>query len=313
MLAHAAVAPFLLSRGFAEPRHVVAGQLRVRDLSGRNPVFLAEVADRLYVVKQGEVAHEAAVLRALAGPLRGQVPEVLLAEERLLVLGAAAGRHWGALPVRRGLAGARALGRLLRTLESVALPPRVAPAWDFSFDPLPAAALDEFTAGGLELIARVQRDADLCARLAAAQSRGAPEVAVHGDLRWENCVASGRRLVLVDWEDAGQGPRGWDVACAVAEYLRVWIASAPMAAADPELIALADVPLERVQAAIGQLWAAYGGRDAERLGELVAVRLLETAVARAAAAPSFPVAVLVNLAANLLRRPREAASALLGL
>src|SRR5690242_12631276 len=70
VLAHEEVAPFLLSRGVFGPRDVVDGALRVRDVSRRNVVYLAENGDGpAYVLKQGDVAHEARVLGILAGPL----------------------------------------------------------------------------------------------------------------------------------------------------------------------------------------------------------------------------------------------------
>jgi aminoglycoside phosphotransferase (APT) family kinase protein len=319
-LTHAEVASFLLSRGLVEPRDVVEGELRISDVSGRNRVYLADVgAGPAYVVKQGDVAHEARVLGALAEPLRGHVPEVVEADDGLLVLRTVSGPDWADHHPERRFppAQARALGRVLRTLETVELPAGPGSMWGLDVINPPAAVLREFSAGGLEVIARVQGAADLCARLEDIRALRGAEVAVHGDLRWENCVAAGRRLLVVDWEDAGPGPRGWDVACAVAEYLRLWIGSVPIAAADDpgRLLALAGHPLACMRPAIAALWTAFGGRDVERLCELVAVRLLEMAIERSQAlsAPSGHVLVLLDLASNLLSRPRAAATQLLGL
>src|SRR4051812_4905509 len=101
MLEQAAVAPLLLSRGLVERRDVSAGELRIRDVSARNTVYLAEVGDRTYVVKEGNVAHEARVLRALAEPLRGHVPEVIEADATIMVLRTHAGAEWGERHVAR--------------------------------------------------------------------------------------------------------------------------------------------------------------------------------------------------------------------
>jgi aminoglycoside phosphotransferase (APT) family kinase protein len=232
-----------------------------------------------------------------------------------MVLRSTAGAEWGKRHVARRFppSQARTLGRVLRVVEGLDLPDRRAPVWGFDITELPAAAVLEFSAGGLEILALVQGDATLCARLDRLREACVPATFVHGDLRWENCIAAGRGLLLVDWEDAGRGPRGWDVACAIAEYLQAWISSAPLVAGHPTLLlALARHPLERMRPAMVALWTAYGGGDAGRLCELVAVRLLEIAVGRSYSVAASPHArALAQLASNLLSDPRAGASWLL--
>src|SRR4051795_11711861 len=84
MLDQSAVSDYLLSAGLVKPEAVVNEDLVVVDASRRNRVFVASTGEGpAYVVKQAEdgdgraLAHEAAVLRALARPLGALIPEVL--------------------------------------------------------------------------------------------------------------------------------------------------------------------------------------------------------------------------------------------
>ena len=308
MLAHEEVAPFLLSRGVFGPRDVVEGALRVRDVSRRNVVYLAENGEGpAYVLKQGDVAHEARVLRLLAGPLRGWVPEVLDAGDDWLLLRSRAGSDWAS----RGAPAptqVRSLGRLLGTLRTVELPDGPPPTW-LDLTAPPAAILADFRAASLDLVALVQADDDLCERLHALGETLVPEVAMHGDLRVENCIAAGRRVVVVDWENASRGPRGWDVATVLAEFLRVWMGSVPIPDVQrpSRLLALARHPLARLQPLMSALWACSGGGDEDRVWQLAGARLVDAAIelARGASALSSHVLVLLDLAANLIRDPRR--------
>jgi aminoglycoside phosphotransferase (APT) family kinase protein len=181
--------------------------------------------------------------------------------------------------------------------------------------------------GAQELVALVQTDRALCDHLEAVRSATTTEGFVHGDVRWDNCLAlvgpSGRRrtrVLLVDWESAGTGPVAADPGAVLAEYLAAWVESVPIVdRRDPgRLLARASRPMRRMQPAMREFWAAY--RDASRsppslryVVELAAVRLLQTAVERAQelASPTAHVVAHAQLAANLLRRPADAARPLL--
>jgi Ser/Thr protein kinase RdoA (MazF antagonist) len=343
MLEHSQIAPYLLQHGFIEARDVVDGGLSVEDVSSRNRVFLTQTRDGpARVVKQAApggaavLAHEADVLRALADvpALAAHVPRiaafdasaavlVLTTPSRGVTLSAAQGG--GRIP--RGLIGV--LGRVLAELHSLpvdTVAPRDEdrePAWGRLLAALPYPMLLELSGAGREVLRRIQAAGELCDRLAALQP--GTGVLVHGDLRWDNCIAlprgaSGRRtgLMLVDWELAGAGSAALDVGAVLAELLRMWVLSIPIVApGDPGRVP-ARIPLERLRPAAARFWEAYRAiRDIApgHAAELAAVRLIQGAfeLSDGFAEPPAGVMLLVQVAANILAGPERAAGELLGL
>jgi aminoglycoside phosphotransferase (APT) family kinase protein len=168
----------------------------------------------------------------------------------------------------------------------------------------------------------------LCARLDALRDASSDVAIVHGDLRWENCLAlpapgarRRTRVLLVDWELAGHADPAFDVGSALAEYLRVWVGSVPIVeAVDPgRLVSCARHPLQTMRPAMYALWTSYRraqprSPSLRRVIEMAGVRLMQTAVERAQGlyAPSAHVVTLVQVADNMLRRPEIAAAVLLG-
>jgi aminoglycoside phosphotransferase (APT) family kinase protein len=349
MLEQSAIAHYLLSLGLVKPRAVLDEALTVLDVSRRNSVFLAGTAGGpTYVVKQATargaatLAHEAAVLRALGGvpELRSLVPAVVHeepAEARLVLSTPAGARDWsdhhgdGRFP----RVPARVLGRALAAVhrlpaDRVVEPSAGAsPVWGLSLPEPSHELLLDLSAGGRDLVARLQADQEMCARLDELREAATDGALVHGDLRWENCLAvaapgSGRRtrVLLVDWELAGAGAPELDLGTVFAEYLRSWVGSIPII--DPRapgrLVARAGHPLERMQPAMHAFWSAYRlacGRAPKlrRVVELAAVRLLQSAVERAQGlgTPTAHVVTLLQLADNMLAQPDHAAVNLLGL
>jgi len=238
---------------------------------------------------------------------------------------------------------AGAPGRVVYGVDAGAVTtPRVRAAIEASMDRVRAAAhvssvTSPFTpagrqglsAGGQDLVARVQASRSLCDLLSELRESDAGGAVVHGDLRWDNCLviapASSRRrtrVLLVDWELAGAGAAGFDVGTVLAEYLCAWVGSVPIVdPADPaRLVNRARYPLRRMQPALQDFWSAYRRHNPEsptlgRVVQLAAVRILQTAVERAQglAIPSAHVVTLLQLADNLLRQPDDAARGLLGL
>jgi aminoglycoside phosphotransferase (APT) family kinase protein len=348
MLEQSAIAHYLLSLGLVKPQDVVDGGLTVLDVSRRNCVHLAATrGGPVFVVKQGTprsagtLAHEAAVLRVLAGEpeLATVVPELVHHEPeaaRLVLRTPGGARDWsdhhaaGRFP----LVPARGLGRALAALHRVPAdvvepPPGLDPLWGLSLPEPPHGLVLDLSAGGRDLVARVQASRPTCDRLDELRSALADGAFVHGDLRWDNCLAvaasgSARRtrVLLVDWELAGRGPAELDVGTVLAEYLRSWVGSIPIVEpGDPgRLAARAGHPLPHMQPAMQAFWSAYRGACARpprlrRVVELAAVRLLQSAVERAQglATPTAHVVTLVQLADNLLRDPDGGAESLLGL
>ena len=134
----------------------------------------------------------------------------------------------------------------------------------------------------------------------------------------------GRALLLVDWELAGaRAPR-------VRRRHGAGRVPARVGRVDPDRStpatragssARAGHPLRRMRPAIHAFWSAYRAartqtaRRCDRVVELAAVRLLQTAVERAQCSPARrrTSSILVQLADNMLRSPEDAAHGLLGL
>jgi Ser/Thr protein kinase RdoA (MazF antagonist) len=272
------------------------------------------------------------VLRVLAPELARHVPAVVHDEPGLLVLATpAGGRDWGDHGGRFPRIPARALGRVLATLHGVrADVPRGARAiWGLELAEPPYELVLGLSAGAQDLLARIQASDYVCRRLEQLRDALTGDTLVHGDLRWENCLAlpapgarRRTRVLLVDWELADRADPAFDVGSVLAEYLRVWVGSVPIVeAVDPgRLVARARHPLTAMRPAIHGFWSSYRAASARppalrRVVELTAVRLVQTAIERAQglSSPSAHVVTLVQLADNLLRRPDDAALALLGL
>jgi aminoglycoside phosphotransferase (APT) family kinase protein len=338
-----------LSLGFLEPRAVVDDGLTVVDASRRNCVFIATTrSGPTYVVKQAgprsalTLKHEAAVLRVLADTpeLAGHVPAIVHEDRELCLLVLRSPR--GALDWRaRHKAGrfpvapARTLGHSLVVLhrqvpDGIGDQPADADRmWALQFAEPPLELIRDLSAGAQDLVARLQANPAMMDRLDRLREHDHQDAFVHGDLRWDNCLAiaapgSSRRsqTLLIDWELAGRGEGALDVGTVLAEYLSAWVGSIPIVdvATPGRLLSLARYPLRRMQPAIDAFWSAYRSTSSTppalgRVLELAAVRLLNTAVERAqvTAAPSAHLVMLLQLAENVLGEPEGAARTLLGL
>lgn len=167
------------------------------------------------------------------------------------------------------LAQTHSLGRgttMPEALENI--PRRPPPVWDLLDGNYGAAAgsgLPAFAA--LRQLIRGQdafwgRLADLRAA-AHAQDR-----IVHGDVRWDNILLThgeaphgGLNLRLIDWEWVGRGDPAWDVACALAEYLRFWLATGSLYDVQglEGVRERAAFPVEQFAPAVAALWESYAG------------------------------------------------------
>jgi Ser/Thr protein kinase RdoA (MazF antagonist) len=349
MLEQSDIAHYLLSLGLVKPRDVVEEGLGIVDTSRRNCVFLATTrAGPTYVIKQAgtrtapTLAHEAAVLRALAGApqLAEQVPTVVLHDPqtaRLVLRTPGGARNWSEhhLVGRIPRMSARSLGRVLAALHQLPADRVGEPAvasdrmWGLSL-PEPSHELRlSLSAGALDLVSRLQASHAVCRRLEELRDCGSGGALVHGDLRWENCLALAApgsrrrtRVLLIDWELAGPGAAAFDVGTVLAEYLRFWVGSIPIVdPGDPgRLAARAGHPLRRMLPAMQAFWSSYRLANPRhpalgRVIELAAVRLLQTAVehAQGLVTPSAHLVTLLQLADNMLRDPDDAALSLMGL
>ena len=241
MLALSDVVGYLLERRLVSADAVVDGSLRVEDVSRRNAVFVVTTAsERSLVLKvEGDdggigVAREAAVLERLRTSRHGTgvgawLPAVVAYDsaERVLILeGTPGSRDWS----RQHAAGrasrtlAREAGRALAALHAV--PPEALNGLATPSDPAPALRLHlpdldaqrTMSAASADLTRIVQQSDDLCGRLDELAGAWQDECVIHGDVRWDNCVAlpapgSARRtrLMLIDWELSAPGDPALDV------------------------------------------------------------------------------------------------------
>jgi aminoglycoside phosphotransferase (APT) family kinase protein len=349
VLGLADVAPYLIDRKLLSARAVVDGNFRVEDESGRVFVVTAEGKRSLALKSAGaaggaRVAREAAVLERLwsvyeAEGIASFLPAVVAYDsvEGVLILKAAP--H--ARDLRRHHASgrfsctlAREAGRALARLH--AIPPAAMkglerPAelpWSLRVHEPDLDSLHTSSAAALELTQIIQGTDELCAALNELVASWSEDAVIHGDVRWDNCVAwrgtrsdHWTRLQLIDWELCGNGDPGWDIGAFLGEYLHAWLQSIPIA--DPRhpgrLLGHARLPLRRMRPALRAFWDAYtrhstttaaepGGLVA-RATRFAAVRLLTAALEEAQTLTEPRVSVLypLSLSQNILRRPREAA------
>ena len=331
----------LLRDGLIRAEDVTGGGLVLRERSRRNRSVLVERrGGASHFVKWATgpsgaraIAREAAHLgRLRAAGLRDLVPGVLAADDERLVaegfpnamdLRDLNDRERGVRPAVSALLG-DALGRLH---AATALPPGAAteaePPWALTLHRVVADDLRILTPAGIELVRMIQGDEELTGHLAGLRATWAPRAMTHNDLKWDNVLVLPPReapsLRLVDWEHGGDGDPLWDVGSAVAAHLSLWVFSIEGAYGVPPeaLPRLARQPLEDVAPAIAALWSAYLARVGldDRDGALAADavrwaagRLVLTAYEASQGGGALgPHAVLhVQLAANLLARPREA-------
>ena len=156
---------------------------------------------------------------------------------------------------------------------------------------------------------------------------------VHYDIKLDNVLVirdrSGRAkgIKLVDWELAGLGDPAWDVGALFGEYLGFWLLSIPITGESPpeRFLEMALYPLSRIQPALGAFWDSYkdqaglvGPEAAQFLWRAVAYaacRLLQTAFESSQRTSKLTGNALcfLQLSFNVLQRPFEAATQLLGI
>ncbi|MDH3525268.1 MAG: aminoglycoside phosphotransferase family protein [Acidobacteriota bacterium] len=238
----------------------------------------------------------------------------------------------------------RALGGALGTLHRVFRDPPLRAALPFDerqatapsyFDlhrPHPTMLRDASPAR-LELARCLQAESAIPAGLEAARSAWRLDTVIHGDIRSDNVLlraepaSEAGRLLLVDWEFVQIGDPAWDLAAALEDHLRFWLASMSQ---HPDLdasrrVATAAYPLETLHPLFASLWLGY--REAAELHPSTAAELLRRAVLYSGARlvqtawehcrhlellSSLSV-LLVQVAANLLSSPERAQRELYGL
>ena len=196
------------------------------------------------------------------------------------------------------------------------------------------STFNEMSRAAVELMVVIQSADELCAALDDLRASWTRESIIHGDVRWDNCLAlpgtdstHWTRWRLIDWNLCGAGDPSFDVGSFVGEYLRAWLQSIPIIdSKDPgRLLAHAALPLRRMRPALRAFWDSYrlhrGATPAEldrllgRAIRFAGVRLLTAALEEAQTGGELPsrVLYLLPLSRNILTRPGDASCQLLGL
>lgn len=188
----------------------------------------------------------------------------------------------------------------------------------------PLGLVQALSAGNVSVLGVLQKFPGVCAQLEDLRRAWRPTTAVHGDLRWDNCLyrtAPEAAGLLVDWEFARLGDPMWDVGCVFADHLAAWVRSMPTVpdVDHDRLASMAAYPLPKVSRDLRAFWTAYSActgfgkvvNAAAYAGCRLIEYVLEELHERNDATPHA--AVMLQLAANILERPGAALSNLMGI
>lgn len=205
--------------------------------------------------------------------------------------------------------------------------------WVLSSQKVTADDLVTSSPASLQVSKLVQSAPRLGFHLQRLKAGWAAETLIHHDLKWDNCLASCQpgsrrhdRLAIIDWEAAGVGDSCWDVGSVFNDYLAFWVLSMPLTAEASlsQLPQMARYPLHVMHPALRSFWNAYiSARDITPqeapdvlVGsvEYAAARLVQTGFEQMQMRSELTgnVVAIAQLAENILERPREAATVLLG-
>lgn len=204
--------------------------------------------------------------------------------------------------------------------------------WVLSIDSPTPELIQTSSGATLRLLETVQQHADIREALGELRAHWRREALIHNDLKWDNIIVlhqageDSGTFMVIDWELAGIGNPDWDVGSVFAAFLGLWGGSIPVAHGSPpeQLIDLAAHPLGTLQPAAQSFWTAYlestrrylpGHQNIEPIMRYCGARLIQAAIERAQLRSTLATdsVLLLQIAQNVLRHPREAAHNLLGL
>jgi Phosphotransferase enzyme family len=294
MLTSRQLVEYLLEQKLLDPSLIIAGELKILDVSRRNSAFKVISPQSSYVVKQGNtqdsistVAHEAAVYQLLLSEREGDtssfseyIPLFYRYDpsERVLILellsDAEDVRQYHTRRYRFPKSLGASMGKALGTLHSSArltdeccrepFPKQV--PWALSIHRPQLGIFKEVSAANLQLIRVIQQSTEFCRLLDGLRKNWHADRLIHRDIRLDNWIifsqSSSRRKVglkLVDWEFAAKGDPCWDVGSVFSGYLSFWLSSMPITGREkPErFLELSRYPLERMQPALRSFWTSY--------------------------------------------------------
>ena len=229
----------------------------------------------------------------------------------------------------------RSLGQALGSLHAAALPeapPECGRPMALNLQRPELGVLRRASAATLELMQLVRQQPCLFEGLEKLRLEWRSETFIHCDVKLANVLVErgARRRIqgvrLVDWEFAGLGDPAWDLGSVFAAYLALWVSSIPMPRTDEPALLMheAGSPLLRIQPLLGAFWDSYCRTlesmdgptpDLWRALRMTAARLLQTVyeLCQFTMDLSGRMAVLVQLAINILDRPQDALVHLLAL
>ncbi|MFZ3000271.1 MAG: phosphotransferase [Undibacterium umbellatum] len=242
-----------------------------------------------------------------------------------------------AFPAEIGKLLGVALGNYHQTLRGKTLQaedlssfPRMVP-WILSFHQNSMQAGNTLSGGVQQLGALIRQYPDLQQNLARLAQDWRYDSIIHGDMKWDNCVVypapdGEMALRIIDWELVDYGDASWDTGAVLQAYLTSWIYSMPLYHDfnPTSFVDKAVYPLEGMYPSIHAFWRSYvqtAGIDKSqayvyllRCIEYGAVRMVQTAFESLYYAPVMTnhAAILLQVSQNILRNPRQAASALFG-
>lgn len=224
------------------------------------------------------------------------------------------------------------LGRELRFGEGGARFDEQVP-WILRADELDPHASRDQSAAQARVVALVQGTPELRGPLRELARGWRANGVVHGDMKWANCLLVPARegaepeVRIVDWEMASAGNLAWDVGGVLQSYLAAWVHSMrPAPGASPaEAAATAELSIDAMRPSLRAFADAYveavdvrpaaGRALVRRAVQYAGARLAQTAfeaMDRRERVSGQAVMVL-QLCANLMERPDQAAEPLLGL
>lgn len=242
-----------------------------------------------------------------------------------------------AFPAEIGKLLGVALGNYHQTLRGKTLQaedlssfPRMVP-WILSFHQNSMQAGNTLSGGVQQLGALIRQYPDLQQNLARLAQDWRYDSIIHGDMKWDNCVVypapdGEMALRIIDWELVDYGDASWDTGAVLQAYLTSWIYSMPLYHDfnPTSFVDKAVYPLEGMYPSIHAFWRSYvqtAGIDKSqayayllRCIEYGAARMVQTAFESLYYAPVMTnhAAILLQVSQNILRNPRQAASALFG-
>ncbi|WP_107774185.1 phosphotransferase family protein [Nocardioides sediminis] len=235
--------------GLLSERDVVDAGVVTSNLSSSNPVAAVSVGGApRFVAKtgrpdaerweQGDPAAERVLLGRLARERPSWLPEVVVCDSDVLVMGFVGegqslhGQMEEGREPRR--MATHALGAVLRQVADWSTadiaPARVPWIFRLAERPWPRFVVEHPPA--VDLASTVLTPV-VARRLGSTAESWRSTRLMHGDVRWANClVDGGGGIALVDWEYSGLGDPAWDLGCALAEHL-AWGPLGPETGPDP--------------------------------------------------------------------------------